>query len=140
MAQHVRPACSPPPAKRRRALIGVSEEAGSRRSPLRCLTEESTIAHSAYAPSVVTRLVVDALDQANFLARPRNVRNVRRHRVAGFEEPADSPAAAVPDIARAASAPSEASTSTSFSFVRILVFPPLVRYPKDVLRMNQTQL
>ena len=39
---------------------------------------------------------------------------------------APDPADAVLDIARAASAPSDASTSTSFSFVRILVFPPLV--------------
>ena len=42
-----------------------------------------------------------------------------------------------PDIARGASSPNEASTSNSFSFVRIGVSPTR-RYPKDVLRMNLT--
>ena len=85
IAQQVRPACSPPPAKPPCADPS-SKKTGSRRSPLRCLTEESTIPHSASAFKPLARLVVDALDEAYFLAGPCNVRDVGRHRVARFEE------------------------------------------------------
>ena len=137
IAQHVPFARSPAPAKPAVRRSSVVEEDRitqiSAALPDRRVDDIPLGVHAGHT----VRRVLDALDEPDFLARPRHIRDVGGHGVAAA---AVTPADAVLDNARAASAPSDASTSTSFSFVRILVFPPLVRYPKDVLRMNLTQL
>ena len=136
IAQQVRPACSPPPAKSPCADRCRRRRRGHAAHRCADLTEESTIAHSALVPSPLARLrIVDALDETKLPRRPMRRTGCsspsgrpRRTTVARCP-PADCGARHRQDAER----PERSEYQHQLQFCTHIGVSPTRRYPKDVL-------